>query len=415
MTHNSGGNFEQGNIVVQVLKTGERKTLVQGGMYPRYLPSGHLVYARDNTIFVVPFNLNRLEVTGPPVPFLEHVAMNTGRGTADYSFSNAGVFVYKAGSNEVRNIVVKWMDKDGKFQPLRSVPGDYEQPRISPDGKRLALSVGDHGARDIWVYDWQRDTMSRLTFGPGLNTDPVWTPDGQHIAFSSTRGTTPAPNLYWMRADGTGQIEKLAESTGPQYPGSWSPDGKFLSYYEGSLVTGFDIWILPFEGDAKTGLKPGKPFVFLNTPASEQAPAFSPDGRWLAYHSNETGDNEVYVRPFPGPGGKWQVSNGRGGFPVWSKNGKELFYRTNTSPAKIMVSSYRVVGNAFQSDKPRIWSPGEVPGQSNGWSYDLAPDGKRFAVVEYAETDSTSSQKDDKFVLLLNAFDDLRRKAAAGK
>jgi hypothetical protein len=204
-------------------------------------------------------------------------------------------------------------------------------------------------------------------------------------------------------------VEKLAEAKAPQYPSSWSPDGRFLAFIQPSPETNFDIWILPFEGNTKSGWKPGKAYVFLNSSFTEVNPAFSPDGRWLAYTSNDTGNMEIYVRPFPGPGGKWQVSSGGGVFPIWSRNGKELFFRTLQAPNRIMVATYRVVGNSFQADKAQVWSQGEVWGRGTSWTFDLAPDGKRFAMLKLPENQEATAEKNDKFVLILNVFDELRR------
>ncbi len=413
--HNSGDNFDQGNIIVQVLKTGERKTLVQGAMFPRYLPSGILLYGREGTLFAAPFNVDRLEVTGPPVPFLEHVHMNPGSGNVDYSFSNDGTFVYMMGESARRFLVVDWMDKEGKYQPLRKVPGDYGHPSVSPDGKRLAMTVTDKGSSDIWVYDFQRDTMSRITFGPGNSSGPVWTPDGQRIVFQSVEGGAGHRNLFWARADGTGGMQRLTEADTDQYVGNWSADGKNFAFFQRDPTTGLDLWILPFEGDIRTGLKPGKPYAFLNTPYTEVEPAISTDGRWIAYQSNETGIMEVYVRSFPGPGGKWQISDGGGAYPVWSSNGKELFFRTNVAPARIMAVNYRVVGNSFQNDKPEVWSPGEPMVLGTLWTFGLAPDGKRFAVLRPQDSQGNSEAKNDNFMLILNAFEEVRRLTAASR
>jgi Tol biopolymer transport system component len=415
--HNSGSNFGEGAIIVQVLKTGERKTVRTGGMFARYVPSGHLVYANDGTLFAMPFDLARLQTTGPASPFLEHVAMSGGTGSAQYDFSKTGAFVYVVGNNQGGIIVVDWMDREGKFQPLRTVPEDYLDPRFSPDGKKLALVVQDRKSSDIWVYDLDRDTLSRVTFGPGYNETPVWTPDGRRIVYSSTQGNSP-DNLFWVKSDGTGAPERLTESKGQQSSYSISLDGKFLAFdqVDSKSSTGRDIWTLSLEGSDKPGWKPGQPQVFLNSPFRETEPAFSPDGRWLAYSSDDTGTTEVYVRPFPGPGGKWQISNGGGVCPIWSKNGKELFSRTLQPPYKMMVANYRLVGNAFQNDKPQVWSPGtfESRGPST-WTADLAPDGRRFAVLRIPETSANSPTKNDKFVLILDAFEELRRKINPAK
>jgi Tol biopolymer transport system component len=189
---------------------------------------------------------------------------------------------------------------------LRPAADVWSNPHFSPDGRRLAIDVFDKG-NDVWVYDWMRDTASRLTFDASDDTKPVWTPDGERIAFRSLRDK--AGNLYWQRADGTGEAQRLTESKYPQFPASWHPSGKFLAFYEQHPQNQFDLLILPVDGNEASGWKPGKPEVFLSTPLGEQEPMFSPDGKWIAYYSNETGRNEVYVRPFPGGVGKWQISN----------------------------------------------------------------------------------------------------------
>ena len=169
--------------------------------------------------------------------------------------------------------------------------------------------------------------------------EPVWTPDGARITYRSNRDTKTFTNLYWQRADGAGETQRLTESRFMQFTGSWHPSGKYFAYYENSEGTNPDIWILPMDGNEESGWKPGKPTVFLHTPAIEQEPAFSPDGRWLAYHSNESGAFEVYVRPFPGPGGKWQISSGGGQYPTWSRARSELFF--NNPNLQLMVAPYR--------------------------------------------------------------------------
>ncbi len=415
--HSSGTNFDDATIGIFVIKTGERKMIHQGGMFARYIPSGHIVFARSGTLFAIPFDLDRLQVKGSPTPFLEHVAMTSGTGSAQFDFSNTGEFLYVVGNNQIGILAVDWMDREGKFQPLRAVLGDYMYPRFSPDGTRLALVVQDRNGRDVWVYDWKRDTLSRVTFGPGTNDAPIWTYDGRRIIFSSSQGTTP-PNLSWVRSDGTGAPEKLTEGKSAQEAWSISPDGKILAFNQIDLSannTGWDIWTLSLEGNDKPGWKPGNPQVFLNSPFRELSPAFSPDGKWLAYSSDDTGVSEIYVRPFPGPGGKWQVSNGGGAFPVWSRSGKQLFFRTTDQPYKMMVAEYRAVGNSFQNDKPQVWSPGTFEGRGTAGTYDLAPDGKRFAVLRIPEASGNSVIKNDKFVLILNVFDELRRKTAPAK
>ena len=207
---------------------------------------------------------------------------------------------------------MSWMDREGKTTPLRASPADWLDPVFSPDGRQLAMAILDRGQRDVWIYDWMRDIPSRLTSDPANDEAPVWTPDGRRIAFASQRGDGATYSLYLQRADGMGEAQRLTKSRKSQFPGSWHPTGGFLAFTEfvGPRTDDYHIVMLPMNGDEATGWTAGEPTVFLSTPANEGAPMFSPDGRWLAYSSDESGRYEVYVRPFPGPGGKWQISTG---------------------------------------------------------------------------------------------------------
>ena len=257
----------------------------------------------------------------------------------------------------------------------------------------------------------ERETLSRLTFDEGSDHDPVWTPDGKWVAFASDRGGR-AINLYWKRADGTGDAERLTESSNIQIHRSWSPDGNVLAFHELSSETVWDLWTLPMEEDGAGSLKPGEPTPFLRTPFFELWPAFSPDGRWIAYNSNESGRQEVYVRPFPGPGGKWQISTAGGRFPTWSRNRKELFYQTGDN--RIMAVTYSVEGDSFRAGRPRLWSEGRFTNVSGPRNSDLHPDGKRFAVLKAAK--NTEALEVTHVNLILNWFDEvLRRVASAGQ
>ncbi len=407
----AGTSFEDADIVVYSMASGQRKTVLRGGFYARYLPSGHLVYIHEGTLFAVSFDLKQLQVTGQPAPIFEGVAANPGLGSAQYSISDTGNLVYVAGRSAGQIVSIYWMDHEGKFTPLRDTPGDYRNPAFSPDGKRLALQIFDGKRSDIWVYEWERDTITRLTFGGAANAYPFWTPDGQRIAYDSVeKGGTF--NLWWIRADGSGDAQRLVESKNPQYAGSWRPDGKVLAFRQVNPETGADILTLPIEGNEKSGWKPGEPKPFLNSTFNEEEPAFSPDGRWLAYDSNESGSVEVYVRPFPGPGGKWQVSTGGGRYPKWSRNGKELFYRTMDN--KIMAVTYATSADSFRADKPQLWSPGQFTDVGAGYySFDLHPDGKRFAVLKAPGAGQTPTVTKVSFIF--NFFDEHRSKVPPGK
>ncbi len=251
--------------------------------------------------------------------------------------------------------------------------------------------------QDIWVYEWRRDVLSRLTSHPLLDADPVWTPDGQRIAFRSTRDAVDS--IYWQRADGTGNAQRLSETKLGHWPSSWHPSGKFLAFRETGRDTAQDIWVLPMERNEVSGWKPGQPKPLVTGRANEADAAFSPDGRWLAYQSDESGMNEVYVSPFPGPGSRWQVSTAGGLSPQWSRNGRELFFRTDDG--KVMVATYSTQRDVFRADKPRVWFEGPALG------FDVHPDGQRIAVMKPPE--SASSSKAGKFVLIVNFSEELRR------
>ncbi len=404
-------NYEDADLVVYSLASRQRKTVHRGGFHARYLSSGHLVYVHEGTLFAVPFDLQRLEVTGQAAPILEGVVTNPNNGGAQFSFSQTGTLVYIAGRSIAQNVSIYWMDREGKFKPLRETPGAYVNPAFSPDGKRLALEIADGKRTDIWVYEWERDTLTRLTFGGEANSYPAWTPDGQRITYASQeKGGTY--NLYWKRANGAGDAQRLTESRNTQYGGAWRPDGKVLAFAQFNLDTSWDIMTLTMEGNEKSGWKPGEPKPFVNSPFNEEQPAFSLDGRWLAYQSNESGRFEVYVRPFPGPGGKWQISTGGGAFPKWSRNGKELFYRAPDS--KIMVANYSASGDSFHAEKPRVWSSGQFQffRRRVGTNFDLHPDGKRFAVLKAPGTESQPAV--NKVTFIFNFFDELRRKLPPG-
>jgi len=409
-TAHGSGNYDEANLVVQVLATGERKTVQRGGYYARYVPSGHLLYINQGTLFAAPFDLERLETTGQSVPALEQVSSVSGAGGARYALSGNGSLLYLKGADTGDELPIYWMDREGKFTSLRAQPGIYWDIRLSPDGRRLAIQQGVLPQTDIWVYEWARDTMTRLTFDPGTDGDPAWSPDGRRIAFVAARGGAPETNLYWKNADGTGDEQRLTESKNSQFFPDWHPAGKYIAFSESNPQTSIDIWILPIEGDEKSGWKPGKPSVFLNSPFTEVAATFSPDGRWLAYMSIESGRMEVYVRPFPGPGGKWQISTEGGSYPTWSRNGRELFYRSDDQ--RIMVATYSAVGDSFRADKPKLWSPGQFTFRGNNRNFDVHPDGKRFAVLKREE--SAAEEKRDHAILILNFFDELRRIAPPG-
>jgi eukaryotic-like serine/threonine-protein kinase len=372
------------------------------------LPGGHLIYTNKGTLFAIPFDLDRLETRGTAVPVLDEVANEPLTGGVDLDFSHTGTLVYRRGgaSGGPRMQTIQWVDGAGKKEPLRAQPGLHSNPRLSPDGQLLAFVVYEGAGPDVWVYDPQRDAMSRLTFDGGPYLSPNWSPDGQYIVFGAQ-----GKGMYGTRADGAGQPQPLTQSKNTQFPWSFTPDGKRLAYYE---VSGNpQIWTAPLEYQGGQ-LILGKPEQFLKSQFANFAPAFSPDGRWLAYVSNESGKDEVYVRSFPPPAsghaGRWQISNSGGNFPLWSRNGRELIYKASD---QLMAVSYSVNGDSFVAEKPRVWIE-KLGGAVGPPNYDLAPDGKRVAVLTPVES-TEAAKPDHEVTFLFNLFDELRRRVPTGK
>jgi Tol biopolymer transport system component len=400
VSHNSTNAFDGANIEVLSLADRSRKTLVKGALFGHYLPSGHLVYVSRGTLFAVPFDLDRLEVRGTPVPVVEDVAYSTFDGSAQFDFSQNGMFVYRSGAGALEHLVtVQWLDAAGRVQPLLTKPGVYGRPSVAPDGNRLAMQLGG----DAWVYEPQRETMTRVTFNGGVSSGPIWSPDGRFLVFAAPGG------LYWTRSDGASKPQPLSESKNVQIAYSFAPNGKRFAFMEFSPATGYDLSTIPLENDT-AGLRPGKPEFFLQTPANERQDSFSPDGRWLAYSSDESGTYQVYVRAFPDKGGKWQISNGGGVFPIFARNNRDLFYRTEDN--QVMAVAYTVKDDVFVAEKPRVFSEKRLANIGANSNYDVAPDGKRIAALMPAEVPQ-GQQAETHVIFLENFFDELRRRVPA--
>jgi Tol biopolymer transport system component/predicted Ser/Thr protein kinase len=403
--------LDEDKLTIEVLTLADhrRKIVARGGASPRYLATsggaGYLVYVNKATLFAVPFDLEKLETRGTAVPLLDDVAYMSQLGTGQFDFSRTGTLVYRRSSGGAPAITtLHWVDPTGKKEALLAKPGVHSNPSLSPDGKRVALMIGERESSDVWVYDPQRDAMTRLTFGGGEYLSPIWSPDGQYVVFGRLAG-----GIFQTRADGAGQPQALTQSKSPQAPTGFAPDGKQLAYMENASGKA-QIWTVPLENQGGQ-LKAGKPEQFLNSSFSDGVPTFSPDGRWLAYQSNESGKSEVYVRAFPPPssgqGGKWQISNsGADAVSRWSRNGHDLLYQSGD---QIMAVSYTVKGNTFVPEKPRVWIA-----KLGGTEWDLAPDGKRVAVLTSVESAEAPKQEHE-VVFLENFFDELRRRVPVDK
>jgi serine/threonine protein kinase/Tol biopolymer transport system component len=394
-------NLENLNIDVVTLADGRRKTLVRGGVTPRYASSGHLLYASRSTVFAIPFDIDKLETHGTAVAVLNDVAYDSVANGAQFDVSRDGTLVYRRSSGSTSGMTrVRWLDATGKQEPLLDNLRQYiGPPRLSPDGRRVAVTIRDGANQDVWVYDAQRGTMTRLTHGGGMFTGPLWSRDGRYIIFGSMGNGS-----FWTRADGAGQIQPLVTGKTLQFLTSFTPDGKRLAYWQ---VDGHpQIWSVDVE-DSAEGLKPGKPVQFLKAASTDSDPVFSPDGRWIAYWSTESGRPEVYVRAFsPSPGGKegkWQISNNGGTIAAWSPNRRELLY---LSGDQMMSVSYTVSGDSFVAEKPRVWAANVA----NAVGFDFAPDGKRV-VITLPETATAAPLQEHTVVFVQNFFDELRRLA----
>jgi Tol biopolymer transport system component/tRNA A-37 threonylcarbamoyl transferase component Bud32 len=398
--------FQEANVVVQEVPNGARKVLVRGAYYGRYLASGHLAYVNDGKLFAARFDIDRLELTGPSAPVLEGAAANMPVGAAEIAFSDAGTVAYLPMSDRLDYLAAEldWMDRSGKTRPLRTTPVRWLNPRFASDGRRLAFDLFDGTQQDVWIYEWARDALTRLTFDPAADNASVWTPDARRIVFRSTRGDGRIGNLYWQRVDGVGEAQRLTRSNRMQTPRSWHSNERLLAFSEIDPHTGVpSIMMLQLDGDEVSGWHPTQPTVFQK---GADSPMFSPDGRWLAYVAKRpsSAGTDVFVRPFPGPGGPWQISTGGGTDPVWSLKKPELFY--GTPQHQIMVTSYATSGGSFRAEKPRLLSDARFAPRVVGPSFDVHPDGDRFALAR-AVVDTSASL--NHVTLIFNFFDELRR------
>jgi dipeptidyl aminopeptidase/acylaminoacyl peptidase len=385
-----GPGPDEAQVHVQNLQSGERTVVARGAETGRYVGTGHVVYARSDEFFAVPFDLELLRASGQPGRLRELVWVG-GEG-AQYAVSDSGALVYLPGSVQRYDRRLVWVGRDGGVDPLAAPPRPYAgNVVISPDGRRAAVDI-EAGTIGIWLYDFSRATLTPLTTGSGSSQAPRWTPDGTRIVYRGTR--TGFRNLWWKTVDDAVSEERLTTGEGNQTPGSWSADGQWLAYYDTDLATGGDIWVLPSEGDRK-------PRVVVRTPATENSPRLSPDGRWVAYTSNESGSVEVFVQGFPEPGGRTLISTSGGVEPVWSRDGRELFYLDGDAMMAVEVKT----SPTFAAGAPRMLFEGRyVLSPTSIAGYDVSADGQRFLRVQPMHPDLPTNQ----IQVVLNWFEELR-------
>lgn len=391
--------YDDSRIALLSLQTGKWHTLLDGGSYARYVPSGHVVFARAGSLMAVPFDLRRLEVSGEPVPVLEGlVTTAVTSGGAEYDVAPTGLLAYVSGTARAPEDSLVWVDRHGVGKKLRAPLNNYSHPRISPDGRLMAVQIRGSGSSDIWVYDFARNTMTRLTFA-GNNADPVWTADGKKLIYRSVKGT---PAIQWRAADGSGSEDTLLPlslDAMASVPSSVSPNGNMLLYSRRGPAGVSLTYALPLDGRGTS-----RPY---SQSANQMIDSeFSPDGQWVAYTSNESGREEVYVQPFPGPGGKWMISIGGGNSPRWSRNGHELFYVNGNRMMSVAVETKPT----FKAATPELlFQNGNYIGIAN---YDIAPDGEHLLMVATQEDENATPNE---LNVVLNWTEDLKRRAPAQK
>jgi serine/threonine-protein kinase len=369
---------------LQSLDTGTRRPLVKG-VAARYVATGHLVYVQAGTLMAVPFDLARSEMTGAPVAVLSGVMQVARLRTATTTnlvpqvcFSTAGTMAYVPASRRPRQSALVWVNREGVEQPTGVSGGIYFQPRLAPDGRRVAITVGGEDHDDVWLYDLARQTRSRFT-SDGNNGFPLWTPDGRRLTYVSDKAGRE--NIYWKPLDGSAAEERLLASDRSTFPFSWTRDG-VLAFVVVDPSTQQDLWVLRLD-------RRDKPAAFLETPFGEGAPAFSPDGRWIAYASGESGRNEIYVRPFPGPGERVTISTEGGNEAVWSPNGREIFYRSGDAMMSVPVST----GPTLNVGTPQRLFEKPYEASLALWAnYDVASDGQRFLMVKTIDQQDAPAQ-----------------------
>jgi hypothetical protein len=397
--------LDTAQVAVLDLKTGQRKVLVRGGSAAEYVETGHLLYAAAGTLRAVRFDPVRLEVLSDPVPVVERVLTKMS-GAAEFSVSRHGALVYVPGSAEGTTATkLVQVARDGTRSPLADITGMTWFPRFSPDGSRIAYGVsasGDTGdPSDLWVLD-ARGARTRVTFTGNNRFYPIWTRDGTRLTFGDGTGATN--RILSTLADGTGGLQTLMDVGTRRYPTSWSPDGRTLAFYVGGVTNTRDIWMLHRDADKWT------PAPFIETSFEERGAIFSADGRWVAYVSNKSGQNDIYARPYPGPGGEVTISVGGGREPVWAPSGRELFYRHAGKLLAVRIdetaSSLTVGAPTRVFDDPyRLDTGGAQGGVAN---YDISPDGRRFVMVEEPRASNSGAPAAPQIQVVLNWFEELK-------
>jgi Tol biopolymer transport system component/predicted Ser/Thr protein kinase len=358
-----------GPIYLGSLDSDERKLLLNATSANALYTQGYLLFLRETTLIAQPFDARRLALTGDAFPIADQIRISGSmQPYAYFSASENGALAYQT-STEAGGSQLLWFDRTGKQIGALGDSAAYTDLELSPDGKRASVSIPDEGkGRNIWLYDVARGLRTRFTFDPADQLTSIWSPDGSRIVFNSRR--KGSLDLYQKAASGAGSEEMLLEDNLDKFPTSWSPDGRFILYVSVGASRSNDLFVLPLTGDRK-------PFPILQTQFSEPEGRISPDGRWVVYCSNESGRNEIYVAPFPGPGGKWQISTAGGYFPRWRHDGTEIFYLAPDNKLMAAVVNGKGAGFEVGAVKP-LFATRIV--FAAGYQYDVSADGQRFLI-----------------------------------
>jgi serine/threonine-protein kinase len=396
------GRFELAKVVVQRLDTGERKVLRTNAYFPRYLPSGHLLFVSSGTVYATSFDLDRLEARGTPVAVLQGVKTAGPSGGAQLDLSHDGTLVYRSADQSSEGMLLGWVDQTGRREELPLAPGLFGG-MLSPDGRKVAFRRIEGSRADLWVYDFERKTTTRLTFDAGESTTARWSHDGMRLFYASESG------LYWTRADGSSRPVRLLNRGWPMWV---SPDGKLLGYIDVTDSAGRTCKFVTIEGDPEHPRIGSPQACFESDIPVLTGCELSPDGRWLLYGSMESGNLEVYVRTFPDRGGRWQISSGGGTMPRWSRNGRQVFYFTAEN--RLMVADVDPTGDTFASLPPRQWmdSRAQLLLGAATVNYSPSADGKRMLI---ALPQSTERKPDARVRVVLNFLDEITQRLQTGQ
>jgi Tol biopolymer transport system component len=391
-------DWDQANVEAQSLKTGERKVLVRGAYFGRYLPSGHLVYVHDGQLYAVRVDRDRMELKGAASPVIRDLASHGPSGGGRFDFSQTGLFVYAAGKGDSTHYPFGWMREGGKLEPLPVPEAPYSTPRISPDGSQLVVTNMTN--EDVWVYEFGRGTFTRVTSNGNGNIYAIWAPDGKHIVWGSN--AADGYSLWWARADGAGTPVELLRRKERISASSFSPDGRNLAVFTTFSSTGIEVLHLDRSDPERPKIAGSEGWH------RGRGPMYSPDGRWMLYLLAQGGNPELYVEAAPGSGGsgRWVISTGGAQAAQWAPSGRRIFF---TSPDNhLMTADYTVTGDRFVPGAPRRWSETAIGNATGSHNFDVAPDGKRILATPTAESAQALGNLHLTFVF--HFFDELKRR-----